>query len=172
LSPTDRQPPVSVRRATTEDAEGIVAIWQEIVAERSYSAVDVPFGIDEEREYIRSLSSREGIFVALSAAGHVVGFQSLDQWTKLFRSMDHVGQLGTFVAREWRGCGVGTSLAKCTFDHARANGFEKLVIYVRAGNTGAQTFYASLGFVPCGHLRHQVKIAGEYDDEILMELRL
>src|SRR5713101_2359603 len=94
--------PITVRRATPDDTASVVAIWKAIVAERTLSAVDCPFTIEQEREYLQSLSMREATFLAETASREVVGFQSLDQWTKLFHSMDHVGQLGTFVLREWR----------------------------------------------------------------------
>jgi RimJ/RimL family protein N-acetyltransferase len=48
----------------------------------------------------------------------------------------------------------------------------KIVVYVRAGNTGAQAFYRSLGFVPKGVLKRHVKIDGQYEDELFMELFL
>ena len=162
---------VSIRRATPDDASSICAIWQAIVAEKNYSAVDRPFTIEAERAYQQSLSEREGTFLA-EANVQVVGFQSLDQWTKVFHSMDHVGQLGTFVLREWRGRGIGKQLAAQTLAFARAAGYEKLVVFVRASNAGAQKYYASLGFKQCSRLARQVKIAGEYDDEILMEMFL
>lgn len=162
---------ITLRRATPDDAASISAIWQAIAAERIYSAIDRPFTIEEERAYIQSLSEREGIFLAESD-GQVIGFQSLDLWAKTIRSMDHVGQLGTFVRREWRGHHIGQQLAAHTFAFARAHGYEKLVIFVRASNTGAQKFYAGLGFKTCGRFARQVKIDGEYDDEVLMELFL
>jgi RimJ/RimL family protein N-acetyltransferase len=118
------------------------------------------------------MSSREGIFLAETTEQNVIGFQSLDQWTKLYHSMDHVGQLGTFVLPEWRGKGTGQRLAAHTLGFARSVGYEKLVIYVRARNTGAQTFYGRVGFVPCGRLFRHVKIDGDYDDEIIMEMML
>jgi RimJ/RimL family protein N-acetyltransferase len=43
---------------------------------------------------------------------------------------------------------------------------------VRAGNTGTRAFYRSLGFVPKGMLERQVKIDGQYEDEVFMELFL
>jgi RimJ/RimL family protein N-acetyltransferase len=46
------------------------------------------------------------------------------------------------------------------------------VIYVRAGNAAAQAFYGSLGFVHKGVLERQVKIDGQYEDEVFMELFL
>jgi hypothetical protein len=52
------------------------------------------------------LSEREGTFLA-QAGAQVAGFQSLDLWARTIHSMDHVGQLGTFVRREWRRRGIG-----------------------------------------------------------------
>jgi RimJ/RimL family protein N-acetyltransferase len=40
---------------------------------------------------------------------------------------------------------------------------------VRASNTNAQAFYRSLGFIPKGVLEQQVKIDGQYEDEVFME---
>jgi ribosomal protein S18 acetylase RimI-like enzyme len=162
---------VTVRRATLDDAEAISAIWEAVCAERVYTAVSRPFTPEQEREYIASLSAHEGIFLA-EAEGRIVGFQSLDLWARYTDSFDHVGVLGTFVLPEWRGQGIGRRLAEHTFDFARANGYEKVVIYVRAGNTGAQAFYRSLGFVAKGVLARQVKIDGQYEDEVFMELFL
>jgi L-amino acid N-acyltransferase YncA len=163
---------VTIRRATVDDAEAIVTIWRAIVQERVYSAVDRPFTLEAQRQYLESLSEREGIFLAETTERRAVGFQSCDQWTKLFSSMDHVGQLGTFVLQPWRGRGVGRQLAAHTFACARAAGYDKLVIFVRASNAGAQAFYTRLGFTPCGRLTRQVKIDDEYDDEVAMELFL
>ncbi len=159
---------LNIRRATPDDAASINAIWQVIAAEKIYSAIDKPFTTEEERAYIQSLSDREGIFLAESD-GKVVGFQSLDLWARVIRSMNHVGQLGTFVLPAWRGRGVAKALAEHTLAFAREHEYEKLVIFVRASNTGAQKFYARLGFKACGRFARQVKIDGTYDDEILME---
>lgn len=160
-----------IRRATLDDAVGIVAIWEAIAAEKRYSAVSRPFTPDEERVYIASLSDREAIFVA-ELDGHIVGFQTLARWASYTPSFDHVGEIGTFVLPEYRGRGIGKALAKATLAFARQKGYEKLVIYVRATNQSAQTFYQSLGFAPIGVLTKQVKIDSQYDDDIVMEMFL
>lgn len=79
---------------------------------------------------------------------------------------------GTFVLPEWRGQGIARQLARHTMDFARAHGYEKLVIFVRAGNRRARAFYQSLGFTPCGVLTRQVRIDGQYEDEVFMEMFL
>ncbi|MCX8068237.1 MAG: GNAT family N-acetyltransferase [Anaerolineae bacterium] len=163
-------PPI-VRRATLSDAEALSAIWEVICAERVYSAVSRPFTPQQEREYLASLSDREGVFVA-EVDGEVVGFQSLDRWARYTDSFDHVGTLGTFVLPPWRRRGVGRCLAEYTLAFARTHGYEKLVVYVRASNQGALSFYQRLGFRPCGILTRQVRIDGQYDDEIFLELFL
>ena len=161
----------TIRRATPDDADAISAIWDIICAERVFTAISQPFTPQQERDYIASLSDRESIFLA-EVDDRIVGFQSLDLWVKYTDSFDHVGVLGTFVLPDWRRKGIAHQLAKQTLDFARANGYEKLVIYVRAGNDGAQSFYRSLGFVAKGILEKQVKIDGQYEDEVFMELFL
>jgi ribosomal protein S18 acetylase RimI-like enzyme len=162
---------ITVRRATIQDAQAISAIWEIICAERTYTAVNRPFTPQQERDYIASLSEREGIFVAV-VAGRVIGFQCLDLWDRAIDSFDHVGLMGTFVLPEWRRQGIARRLAQHTLDFARAHGYEKIVIYVRAGNATARAFYGSLGFVAKGTLARQVKIDGQYEGEVFMELFL
>ncbi len=162
---------VNVRRATPADAEVISVVWEVVCAERIYTAVNRAFTPQQERDYIGSLSDREGILLA-EVDNRVVGFQSLDLWAKYTDSFDHVGVLGTIILPEWRRKGIGRRLVEHTLDFARTKSYEKIVIYVRAGNTQAQTFYRSLGFVPKGVLARQVKIDGQYEDEVFMELFL
>ncbi len=73
---------------------------------------------------------------------------------------------------EYRRLGVGTALFRVTAAFARASGYRKFVIQVRASNTAAQAFYSRLGFRACGRLARQVAIDGREDDEVLMELFL
>lgn len=161
----------NIRKATIKDAKTISDIWKIICAERIYTAVNRPFTPEQVRSYIQSLSDREGIFIAI-IKDLIVGFQSLDMWAKYTDSFNHVGIIGTFILPKWRSMKISSQLADYTFEFARKNGYEKLIIYVRSGNKNAQAFYKNLGFVPKGVLTRQVKIDGKYEDEIFMELFL
>ncbi|MGD8996904.1 MAG: GNAT family N-acetyltransferase [Anaerolineae bacterium] len=162
---------IDIRRATPKDAEAISAVWKVVCAERIYTAVDRPFTPQQERHYIVSLSDREGIFLA-EVDSEIAGFQSLDLWAKYSDSFAHVGVAGTIILPRWRRQGIGRRLAQYTFAYARAHGYEKIVIYVRAGNAQARAFYRSLGFIRKGLLERQVKIDDQYEDEVFMELFL
>jgi RimJ/RimL family protein N-acetyltransferase len=162
---------VSIRKASISDAGDISSIWEVICAERKFTAINKPFTPQQEREYISSLSDREGIFIA-EVENQTIAFQSLDLWGNYTDSFDHVGTIGTFILPKWRRNHIGNQLADFTFQFARLNGYEKLIIYVRAQNTGAINFYKNLGFIKKGVLTDQVKIDGQYEDEIFMELFL
>jgi len=150
---------LQVRRACPSDAAGIVNVLSTVAAERIYSAIEVAWSVEQETRYLESLSSREAVH----------GLQSLDLWSGMLPSMAQVGQLGTFVLPEWRGRGAGRLLWGSTEPFARAAGYRKLVIQVRASNLSAQAFYrTTLGFRECGRLSRQVVIDGIEDDEILM----
>lgn len=161
-----------VRKASADDAAGIVAVWERVAGERIHSAVVKPWSVEEQASYLRGLTPREAVQVAADEAGCIVGFQSLDLWTRLLDSMSHVGQLGTFLLPEWRRRGVGSMLWAATLAFARDAGYRKLAIQVRGSNTAAQAFYRRLGFVECGRLTAQVIVDGQEDDEVLMELFL
>ena len=160
-----------IRKAKPQDAEAISTIWAIICSEKIYSAVSKPFTPQEEYNYIDSLSDREGIFLA-ELKGEILAFQSLDKWTRFTDSFDHVGTIGTFVHPKWRRKNIGRKLAEYTLNFARNNGYEKLVIYIRAKNTNAIDFYKELGFIQKGILSQQVKIDNQYEDEIFMEMFL
>ena len=164
--------PVQIRRASVEDAGGIATVLDVVVSGRVHSAIDRAWTADEQRAYLASLSSREAFHVAIAPSGDVIGYQSLDLYSPILRSMAHVGQLGTFLIPEWRGRGVGQALFHETQRFAAAAGYRKLVIQVRASNVPAQSFYKRLGFVECGRLRGQVVIDAVEDDEIVMEFFL
>ena len=158
-----------IRRANEDDAAGIMTVLEKVASERIYSAIDQPWTVEQERKYLRSLSSREATQVAVIASGQIIGFQNLDLWASSVNSMRHVGQLGTFLLPEWRRQSVGKALFQVTQAFARNSAYSKFVIQVRASNLSAQVFYKGLGFYECGRMTRQVRIDGIEDDEIIME---
>ena len=135
---------IQVRPAHVRDAAQILLIRRQIAAERIHSAIDRPWTIRGERDYLGSRSRRERVHVAVSEGRLVVGFQSLDLWAATISSMRHVGELGTFLAPEWRRRGLGSALFQATQQFGRRFGYAKFVAQVRASNRSLNPFTSRL----------------------------
>lgn len=162
---------IKIRRATVNDAEGVMQVKNSVIAERTYSIISDALDLEAERKFIASLGKRSALFVA-EGDGRIVGFQTIEPFSDYTSAMEHVAIVGTWVLKEFRAKGIGHALAQATFRFAEKASYEKVVIYVRASNQGGQAFLRSLGFVPRGVLEKQVKIDGQYDDEVVMEMFL
>jgi L-amino acid N-acyltransferase YncA len=160
--------PITVRRGAAADGAEVARILNEVIAERRFSAADVPVTAESETAFIASLGLRAALFVA-EAEGGVLGFQTIEPYSTFGRSMDHVAVAGTQVSAAWRGRGVGRGLWEATSRFARESGYEKVVVHVRSGNERALRFYRALGFTDFGVARRQVRIDGTYEDETFLE---
>jgi len=159
-----------VRDVAPADADAIVAILNPIIEARIYTAFDVPFTSEAERDYILGFPSR-GVWKAAvrRSDGRIVGFQVLEPFGPYTRAFDHVGTLGTYVDLEERRHGVARALFAATFESARQKGYEKIFTFVRADNAAALATYRAHGFEIVGTARRHAKIDGRYIDEILIE---
>jgi len=159
-----------VRDVAPADADAIVAILNPIIEARIYTAFDVPFTGEAERDYILGFPSRGVWKVAVRRSdGRIVGFQVLEPFGPYTRAFDHVGTLGTYVDLEERRHGVARALFAATFESARQKGYEKIFTFVRADNAAALATYRAHGFEIVGTARRHAKIDGRYIDEILIE---
>ena len=161
---------IEIRDVRIEDAEDILAILNPIIAARCYTAMDTPFTVGVEREFIRTFPARGIFLVAIDTpSSRIVGFQNVSPFEKFTHAFDHVGVIGTYVDLERRRQGIARALFAATFEAARQKGYEKFFTYVRADNeTGLQT-YLSQGFRIVGTAARQAKIDGNYIDEIVIE---
>ena len=161
---------IDVRDARIEDAEDILAVLNPIIAARCYTAMDTPFTVEVEREFIRTFPSRGIFLVALdTTSNRVVGFQNVSPFASFTNAIDHVGVIGTYVDLERRRQGIAGRLFAATYDAARRNGYEKLFTYVRADNDAALQTYLKQGFRRVGTAARQARIDGNYVDEIVIE---
>jgi GNAT superfamily N-acetyltransferase len=160
---------VTIRRATVDDAQGVVDVINSIIEEGGVTSLYPVLTVEQEVTYIEGLDTRSALFVA-EVSGEILGVQSIEPYASYTHAMDHVASIGTYVYRNFRRRGVGRRLFETTLGFARKQGYEKIVILVRVGNSVAQTFYRKLGFIPKMMLERQLKIGGRYDDEVWMDL--
>jgi L-amino acid N-acyltransferase YncA len=159
-----------VRDVMPADAEAVVGILNPIIEARVYTALDAPFSVDAERDFITGFPSRGVWKVAVRQSNQrIVGFQILEPFGPYTKAFDHVGTLGTFVDLHQRHQGIARALFAATFAAARENGYEKIFTFVRADNPIALAAYQTHGFETIGTARRHAKIDGRYIDEILIE---
>lgn len=159
-----------VRDVRPDDTEAIIGILNPIIESGAYSAMDTPFTLEAEQEFIRRFPQR-GVFHLAEEPRElrVVGFQTVEPFATYTRAFDHVGVIATFVEMACRRRGVGGRLAEATFEEARRKGYEKLFTLVRADNPGALRFYDGLGFRAVGTAARHVRVGSKYVDEVIIE---
>jgi L-amino acid N-acyltransferase YncA len=160
-----------IRKATVNDAEQIAAVLNGVIAEGVFTLFDRPFTTEEERAFIATLGPRSALFVA-QIGQEIAGVQSIDLFSNLAHSTNHVATMGTWLRGDFRGRGIGRRLAAESFRFADANGYTKIVIHVLADNELALRFYRGLGFADIGVARKHVRLEGKFHDEVYLEMLL
>jgi ribosomal protein S18 acetylase RimI-like enzyme len=161
-------PKIVIRKATVNDAKAVADVMNSVIAEGKYTAFDRPFSEEQEKDFISSLGSRSALFVA-ETCEKIAGVQSIDLFSSFADSVSHVATMGTWLRSDFRGRGIGRSLAEESFSFARNHGYKKVVIQVLADNERALRFYRSLGFRDIGIAKEHVRLADKFHDEIYLE---
>ena len=161
---------IEIRDARIEDAEDMVAILNPIIAARTYTALDTPFSVEQQRDFIRTFPEQGVFHVAVdTTSDRVVGLQDVSPFGDFTHAFDHVGIIGTYVDLNCHRQGIAGRLFAATFEAALKKGYEKFFTYVRADNAAGLKAYLGQGFQIVGTAKRQAKIDGRYIDEILIE---
>lgn len=85
--------------------------------------------------------------------------------------LGHIASIyGVYVARDYRGQGVGTLLMKSLLDEISAlPHITKINLTLNTTQLPAQKLYEKFGFQPIGVAHRELKYEGQYYDELFME---
>ena len=170
MQPSDSPPGtgISVRPATLEDVDGLVAMLVEVAGEGRWIGTEAPVDVQGRRErMVREVEGDDTIILVAEAGGEPVGQLGLHL------ARYGVADLGMVVAPSWRGRGVGTALMAEAVERARAAGAHKIALQVWPHNAAAIALYERFGFQREGYLtRHYRRRSGELWDAVIMGLRL
>jgi len=152
----------AVRTAGDADRASIVVLFAAVAEERTGIAAEPPLDVEQLAADWRI----DGTIVAVTD-GEIVGEINVDP------SWMGFGEIGMFVAADWRGRGVGSALVAAAIELARARGLHKLALSVFPHNDAAIALYRKFGFVEEGRLVQHVRRAkGELWELIEMGLLL
>ena len=158
-----------IRNVRETDAAAIVELLNPIIQARNYTAMDEPFSVAEQIDFIRNFPQRGIYHIATDGESQTaLGIQDVMPLSNsnVFR---HVGEISTFVALDSHRHGVGQSLCRATFKAAQAQGFLKLRATVRGDNPRALEFYQNQGFEVIGIAKKHAFLHNNYVDEVLLE---
>ncbi|MDJ0521860.1 MAG: GNAT family N-acetyltransferase [Planctomycetota bacterium] len=164
--------PVTIRDATAEDAEGLMALWR---AQRSDPALLTPTaGLpwkerpEAFRERLQStLDAENGHVLVAEAEGRVVG--TVEGRGHQRRRMCREALVAIGVAAPWRGRGIGRRLLAALEKRARDGGIiRRLMLWVYAENEPALGLYRSCGYEVEGRIRNAWFQRGRYHDELML----
>ena len=161
---------VDIRRSRLEDAASFSEAVTEVAAEEWYLASVDGFSIDQTRAYLQTVVTGAVYQVVAVEGERVVG--ACDVRPREAKGFTHVGELGMYVRKAWRGRGIGKRLLAACLSLAREGGLEKVELQVFADNAAAIRLYESAGFRHEGLKARGRKWRDRYQDVALMALWL
>lgn len=159
---------MKVERAVPERDAAPIAGLIGICRDERRTVLDA-FTVEDERQYLDSMSPREVVYVAY-IDGEFAGFAGVAPRYGYSERLRHCGEGGTWVMPGMRGKGVGSALwREGILPFCAEAGFRHVGASVMAHNHGAIAFYESLGFHVCGYHRRLVDWDGELLDAVEIE---
>ena len=138
--------------ATEEDAPGILAIFNDVIATTTAVYREEPVPLEERLAWMRSRSAAGyPVFVIRDARG-VAGFASFGEF-RAWPCYRHTVEHTVHVRADVRGQGVGQKLLEALLGRARDLGKHVLVAGIDADNAVSLRLHACLGFEEVGRFR-------------------
>ena len=141
----------TIEKATVQDAAAMIEYLKQIGAETdnlTFGSEGLSITLEAEEMYIKEIeeSSSDVMFVA-KVDGKIVGDASLN---RLPRRMNHRGDFGIAVVKEYWNQGIGSRLLEKILNFAKYNEFKIIDLQVRSDNLSAIHLYEKYGFKKIG----------------------
>jgi GNAT superfamily N-acetyltransferase len=157
-----------IRRTKPGDIEALLALFDEVAAERIYIGTEPGYDREQKRRGFQSRihDDESATFVAVDGA-RLVGSASVGNHP------DYGPTLGMLVAKTHRRHGIGRAMMNALDEWAIARGVSALNLFVFPHNTNALAFYHELGYVEIERFERDVtRQTGDVWDTILMRKTL
>jgi L-amino acid N-acyltransferase YncA len=162
---------MELRDAAEDDLEGIVAIYNDVIATSTAVYSSTPVTLEDRRRWWRArVESGYPVLVALDRTG-VTGFATFGDfrsWPGYRFTVEHT----VHVRVDRRGAGIGTKLLEALFPRAAALGKHMMIAGVDAANTASIRFHERLGFVQAGCLREVGHKFDRWLDLVFLQRRI
>lgn len=147
----------------------LARVLKEVADEEVHVATPPGVSLGTLESVLRSSLARAefggGVELAARVKGRVVGGGSLEKGGP---RQEHVADVYLFLAKDWRGRGIGARILAALEAEAPRLGVMKLSVNVLAGNLNARHLFESRGYEPEGIRRRHRNLGFFEEDEILM----
>ncbi|MEK3992896.1 MULTISPECIES: arsinothricin resistance N-acetyltransferase ArsN1 family A [Robertmurraya] len=156
-----------IREANIKDLEPIMNIYNQGIEDRIATLESETKDLSYMKNWFDQHKGRYKIIVA-EQEGHVLGWSSINQYSGRC-AYAGVGDLSIYIARDYRGKGVGSLLLKEIEKVAIENGFYRIVLFTFPYNKIGQALYNKNGFREVGTFKNQGILDGKFVDVMAME---
>jgi len=136
---------VVIRDATIEDLTGIVAIYNSTIPSRMVTAELKPATVDSKQEWFCRHTVKRPIRVITDNNGTIIGWTSIEPFINR-EAYNYTAEISIYLAREWRGKGIGKQLLQYIISTAKGLDIKVLLGYIFSHNTPSLNLFHSLGF--------------------------
>lgn len=165
-----------IRSAQREDAEALVILYREIIAEGRWTLARAderqPKAEDEAGEIDRLNAAAGSLYLVACDGSRVLGTARAEEGG--FRRTAHFADVhSVWVRRDRRGAGVADALMEALVDWARASRqIEKLGLFVFSTSEAAIALYKKHGFVEEGRSARDIRFEdGSYADTVILGMQ-
>lgn len=158
---------VTVRRASKEDLEGILEIYNQGIEDRIATLEMDTKDLNYMAEWFSNHNERYAVLIA-EQNNKILGWASLNRYSNRC-AYDGVADLSVYVGRANRGKGIGQLLLKELESIAMKNNFYKIVLFTFSFNDLGQGLYRKSGYREVGVFQNQGILDNNFVDVMAME---
>ena len=165
-----------IRSARTEDAEGLVSLYREVIAEGRWTLVRAgerqSTAEAEAKEIDRFNEAGGSLYLVAGEGSQILGTARAEEGG--FRRTAHFADVhSVWVRRDRRGAGVADALMEALVDWARGSRqIEKLGLFVFSTSEAAIALYKKHGFVEEGRSARDIRFEdGSYADTVILGMQ-
>ena len=160
---------MQLRDATDSDLAGILAIYNEVIANSTAVYATEAATLAERREWLRARLERGfPVLVAIDTHG-VAGFGSYGDWRGIWNGYRYTVEHSVHVRGDVRARGIGRQLLEALVPRALSQGKHVMIGGIDAANSASIRFHARLGFEPVAHFREVGHKFGRWLDLVFMQ---
>ena len=162
---------IDIREATEADLSGILAIYNDAVANTTAIWNETVVDLDNRKAWFSARRERGFPVIVAVRGAEVLGYASYGDW-RAFDGYRHTVEHSIYVAAGARGAGLGRRLLERLIAIAAERGMHVMIAGIEAENAASIRLHAALGFRHVGRFEEVGTKFGRWLDLACMELRL